>query len=67
MTPESPIADLEDLDVRSYNLLFRNGYRSVAAVCACTEKQLKEIGGLGPLSLKNIKEALSNVGFTLSG
>jgi DNA-directed RNA polymerase alpha subunit len=64
MTLESSINELE-LDVRPFNLLFRNGCRTVKDVCAYTEWQLLQIEGLGLVSLNNIKDALAKAGFSL--
>ena len=66
MTLESRIHEL-DLDPRSFNLLFRNGYLTIEDVCARTEKQLRAVDGLGPKSLENIKNALAEAGFSLAG
>jgi carbon monoxide dehydrogenase subunit G len=59
-----PIEEL-NLPVRSYNSLRRQGVHTVGALASRNEKDLLAIDGLGPQSVKEIKQKLADHGLTL--
>jgi carbon monoxide dehydrogenase subunit G len=59
-----PIEEL-NLPVRSYNSLRREGVHTVGALASRNEKDLLAIDGLGPQSVKEIKQKLADRGLTL--
>ena len=59
-----PIEEL-NLPVRSYNSLRREGVHTVGALASRNEKDLLAIDGLGPQSVKEIKQKLADHGLTL--
>jgi carbon monoxide dehydrogenase subunit G len=61
---QQPIEEL-NLPVRSYNSLRREGVHTVGALTARTESQLLAIDGLGPQSVKEIRQRLADWGLTL--
>ena len=61
-----PIEEL-NLPVRSYNSLRREGVHTVGALASRTEKDLLAIDGLGPQSVKEVKQKLADHGLALDG
>jgi carbon monoxide dehydrogenase subunit G len=59
-----PIEEL-NLPNRSYNSLRREGVHTVGALASRNEKDLLAIDGLGPQSVKEIKQKLADHGLTL--
>ena len=59
-----PIEEL-NLPVRSYNSLRREGVHTVGALASRNEKDLLAIDGLGPQSVKEIKQRLADHGLAL--
>jgi len=59
-----PIEQL-NLPVRSYNSLRREGVHTVGALASRSEKDLLAIDGLGPQSVKEIKQKLADHGLAL--
>jgi carbon monoxide dehydrogenase subunit G len=59
-----PIEEL-NLPVRSYNSLRREGVHTVGGLTARTEKDLLAIDGLGPQSVKEIRQRLADWGLSL--
>ncbi len=59
-----PIEQL-NLPVRSYNSLRREGVHTVGALATRSEKDLLAIDGLGPQSVKEIKQKLADHGLAL--
>jgi carbon monoxide dehydrogenase subunit G len=59
-----PIEEL-NLPNRSYNSLRREGVHTVGALAARNEKDLLAIDGLGPQSVKEIRQKLADHGLTL--
>jgi carbon monoxide dehydrogenase subunit G len=59
-----PIEEL-NLPNRSYNSLRREGVHTVGALASRNEKDLLAIDGLGPQSIKEIKQKLADHGLTL--
>ncbi|MDX6396240.1 MAG: hypothetical protein QOJ73_7303 [Streptosporangiaceae bacterium] len=59
-----PIEELH-LPVRSYNSLRREGVHTVGALASRNEKDLLAIDGLGPQSVKEIKQRLADHGLAL--
>jgi carbon monoxide dehydrogenase subunit G len=59
-----PIEEL-GLPVRSYNSLRREGVHTVGALASRNENDLLAIDGLGPQSVKEIKQKLADHGLTL--
>jgi carbon monoxide dehydrogenase subunit G len=59
-----PIEELH-LPVRSYNSLRREGVHTVGGLTARTEKDLLAIDGLGPQSVKEIRQRLADLGLSL--
>lgn len=62
---QQPIEEL-NLPVRSYNSLRREGVHTVGGLTARTEKDLLAIDGLGPQSVKEIRQRLADWGLSLS-
>ena len=62
---KQPIEEL-NLPVRSYNSLRREGVHTVGGLTARTEKDLLAIDGLGPQSVKEIRQRLADWGLNLS-
>ena len=62
---QEPIEEL-NLPVRSYNSLRRQGVHTIGALASRTEKELLAIDGLGPQSVKEIRQKLADRGFSLS-
>ncbi len=62
---QEPIEEL-NLPVRSYNSLRKHGVPTIGALAARTEKELLAIDGLGPQSVKEIRQRLADRGFGLS-
>jgi carbon monoxide dehydrogenase subunit G len=60
-----PIEEL-GLPVRSFNSLRREGVHTVGGLAARSEKELLAIDGLGPQSIKEIKNRLADHGLTLA-
>ena len=60
-----PIEEL-NLPVRSYNSLRKQGVHTIGALASRTEKELLAIDGLGPQSVKEIRQRLADRGFSLS-
>jgi carbon monoxide dehydrogenase subunit G len=63
-TARLPIEEL-NLPVRSYNSLRREGVHTVGGLTARTEQDLLAIDGLGPQSVKEIKQRLADWGLAL--
>jgi len=61
---QQPIEEL-NLPVRSYNSLRREGVHTVGALTGRTESELLAIDGLGPQSVKEIRQRLADWGLTL--
>jgi carbon monoxide dehydrogenase subunit G len=61
-----PIEEL-NLPVRSYNSLRREGVHTVGALASRSEDDLLAIDGLGPQSIREIKQKLADHGLALSG
>jgi len=61
---QQPIEEL-NLPVRSYNSLRREGVHTVGGLTARTEKDLLAIDGLGPQSVKEIRQRLADWGLSL--
>jgi carbon monoxide dehydrogenase subunit G len=61
---ELPIEDL-NLPVRSYNSLRREGVATVGGLTALSEQDLLAIDGLGPASVKEIRQRLADRGLSL--
>jgi carbon monoxide dehydrogenase subunit G len=61
---QQPIEEL-NLPVRSYNSLRREGVHTVGTLTARTESELLAIDGLGPQSVKEIRQRLADWGLTL--
>jgi carbon monoxide dehydrogenase subunit G len=59
-----PIEDL-NLPVRSYNSLRREGVATVGSLTALSEQDLLAIDGLGPASVKEIRQRLADRGLSL--
>jgi carbon monoxide dehydrogenase subunit G len=59
-----PIEDL-NLPVRSYNSLRRKGVATVGSLTALSEQDLLAIDGLGPASVKEIRQRLADRGLSL--
>lgn len=59
-----PIEDL-NLPVRSYNSLRREGVHTVGGLAALSEQDLLAIDGLGPASVKEIRQRLADRGLSL--
>jgi carbon monoxide dehydrogenase subunit G len=59
-----PIEDL-NLPVRSYNSLRREGVATVGGLTALSEQDLLAIDGLGPASVKEIRQRLADRGLSL--
>jgi uncharacterized protein len=62
---QQPIEEL-NLPVRSYNSLRREGVHTVGGLTARTEKDLLAIDGLGPQSVREIRQRLADWGLSLS-
>jgi hypothetical protein len=62
---QQPIEEL-NLPVRSYNSLRREGVHTVGGLTVRTEKDLLAIEGLGPQSVKEIRQRLADWGLSLS-
>ncbi len=62
---QEPIEEL-NLPVRSYNSLRRQGVHTIGALASRTEEELLAIDGLGPQSVKEIRQKLADRGFSLS-
>ncbi len=60
-----PIEEL-NLPVRSYNSLRKQGVHTIGALASRTEKELLAIDGLGPQSVKEIRQRLADRGLSLS-
>ena len=60
-----PIEEL-NLPVRSYNSLRRQGVHTIGALASRTEKELLAIDGLGPQSVREIRQRLADRGLSLS-
>jgi len=60
-----PIEEL-NLPVRSYNSLRKHGVHTIGALASRTEKELLAIDGLGPQSVKEIRQRLADRGLSLS-
>jgi carbon monoxide dehydrogenase subunit G len=60
-----PIEEL-NLPVRSYNSLRREGVHTIGGLTSRTEKDLLAIEGLGPQSVKEIRQRLADWGLSLS-
>ena len=60
----TPIEDL-NLPVRSYNSLRREGVATVGGLTALSEQDLLAIDGLGPASVKEIRQRLADRGLSL--
>lgn len=58
---------VEDLDLstRTMNALLNAGIKNIGILAGKTEKQLKNVGGLGDKGIIEIKKALGNLGLTL--
>jgi carbon monoxide dehydrogenase subunit G len=63
-TAQLPIEEL-NLPVRSYNSLRREGVHTVGALTTRTEQDLLAIDGLGPQSVKEIRQRLADWGLAL--
>jgi len=63
-TAQLPIEEL-NLPVRSYNSLRREGVHTLGGLTARTEQDLLAIDGLGPQSVKEIKQKLADWGLAL--
>ena len=63
-TRQVPIEDL-NLPVRSYNSLRREGVATVGSLTALSEQDLLAIDGLGPASVKEIRQRLADRGLSL--
>jgi carbon monoxide dehydrogenase subunit G len=61
---KTPIEEL-NLPVRSYNSLRREGVATVGSLTALSEQDLLAIDGLGPASVKEIRQRLADRGLTL--
>jgi carbon monoxide dehydrogenase subunit G len=61
---QQPIEEL-NLPVRSYNSLRREGVHTVGSLTARTEKELLAIDGLGPQSVREIRQRLADWGLAL--
>ncbi len=59
-----PIEDL-NLPVRSYNSLRREGVATVGSLTALSEQDLLAIDGLGPASVREIRQRLADRGLSL--
>ena len=57
--------DALGLSLRTYNCLKRSGVRTVADLCRMTEAELHNVRNLGAKSIMEIKEKLSEFGFSL--
>ena len=60
-----PVEEL-NLPVRSYNSLRRQGVHTIGALASRTEQELLAIDGLGPQSVKEIRQRLADRGLSLS-
>ena len=68
MAHETESMNILELGVRAYNVLRKKlGCRTVADICALTERELLKIHGLGRLTLNDIKGALAKEGLELRG
>jgi carbon monoxide dehydrogenase subunit G len=61
---KTPIEEL-NLPVRSYNSLRREGVHTVGSLTALSEQDLLAIDGLGPASVKEIRQRLADRGLSL--
>jgi len=61
---KTPIEEL-NLPVRSYNSLRREGVHTVGSLAALSEQDLLAIDGLGPASVKEIRQRLADRGLSL--
>jgi len=61
---QQPIEEL-NLPVRSYNSLRREGVHTVGSLTTRTEKELLAIDGLGPQSVREIRQRLADWGLAL--
>ncbi|HEY2130374.1 MAG TPA: SRPBCC domain-containing protein [Streptosporangiaceae bacterium] len=61
---KAPIEEL-NLPVRSYNSLRREGVHTVGSLTALSEQDLLAIDGLGPASVKEIRQRLADRGLSL--
>ena len=64
LAAQQPIEEL-NLPVRSYNSLRREGVHTVGSLTARTEKDLLAIDGLGPQSVREIRQRLADWGLAL--
>jgi DNA-directed RNA polymerase alpha subunit len=67
MAHETESMNILELGARAYNVLRKLGCRTVADICALTERELLKIHGLGRLTLNDIKGALAKEGLELRG
>ena len=65
--PDQATAPIEELNlpVRSYNSLRREGVHTVGGLAALNEQDLLAIEGLGPASVKEIRQRLADRGLSL--
>jgi carbon monoxide dehydrogenase subunit G len=66
--PDVAIQPIEELNlpVRSYNSLRKQGVHTIGSLTARTEKELLAIDGLGPQSVREIRQKLADQGLALS-
>lgn len=55
---QTPISEL-DLSMRTFNVLYANGFTRVADILTCTEADLLRVAGIGRGAIEELRAALA--------